>query len=61
MKNEIFIKIYNVIQSCIDRRQLFYALRYLDLAVEKGFIEPEFREAIYLNIYLNKKKELENK
>jgi hypothetical protein len=58
MKNDLFIKIYKVIHSCIDRRQLYYALRYLDIALEKEFIEPEFYQAIYLNIYLDKKKEL---
>ena len=60
MKNEIFIKIYNVIHSCIDRRQLFYALRYLDQAEKGGFIDPEFRQSIYLNIYLDKKREIIN-
>ena len=60
MKNEIFIKIYNVIHSCIDRRQLFYALRYLDQAEKGGFIDPKFRQAIYLNIYLDKKREIIN-
>ena len=50
MENEIFIKIYRVIHSCIDRRQLYYAGKYLDLAEEKGFIDQEFRRAIYFNI-----------
>ena len=59
MKNEIFIKIYKVIHSCINRRQLYYAQRYLELAEEKGFIDREFSRAIYLNIYLDKQRELD--
>ena len=59
MENEIFIKIYKVIRSCINRRQLYYAGKYLDLAEEKGFIDQEFKRAIYFNIYLDKQKELE--
>jgi hypothetical protein len=59
MEKELFNKIYNVIHSCVDRRQLNYALRYLDIALERDFIEPEFYQSIYLSIYLNKKKELE--
>ena len=60
MKNEIFIKIYRVIHSCIDRRQLYYAGKYLELAEEKGFIDQEFRRAIYFNIYLDKQREIDN-
>lgn len=59
MKNEIFIKIYKVIHSCINRRQLYYAGKYLDLAEERGFIDKEFKRAIYLNVYLDKQRELE--
>ena len=60
MKNEIFIKIYRVIHSCINNRQLYYAHKYLDMAESNGYIDPEFRQAIYYNIYLNKKRELDN-
>jgi len=60
MKNEIFIKIYNVIHSCETMQQLVWAHKYLDLASENGYIDPEFRQAIFFSVYLDKKKELES-
>jgi len=58
---EIFTKIYKVIHSCATSDQLYYALRYLKLAQEKGYISEEFRQAIYFSVYLDKEHELKFK
>lgn len=58
MKNEIFIKIYNIIHSCKTMDQLLVAGRYLEQAAKNGTIAEEFRQAIFFSVYLDKQKEL---
>lgn len=55
---EIFKKIYKIINSCETEEQLEIANKYLDTALKNKYIEWEFYRAIYIDIYLRKKREL---